>query len=80
MAATCERSAGSKGITPLANFAIREFQLISTGMWRLRPACNQLTTALAANNVALMREAHEAIVQLVKDWISKLTTTMNKQL
>jgi len=30
--------------------------------------------------MARLREADEAIVQLVKDCMSKLTTTMNKQL
>jgi len=49
-------------------------------MRRLRPVCDQLTTESAANNVAPMREADEAIVQLVRDSMSNLTTTMNKQL
>jgi len=70
----------ARNFTPLANFAIGEFQQIVAGMRRLRPACNQLATESAANNVARMREADEAIVQLVKDSMSKLTTTMNKQL
>jgi len=65
--------------TPLANFAIGEFQQIVAGMRSLRPACNQLATESAANKVARMREADEAIVQLLKDCMSKLTTTMNKQ-
>jgi len=49
-------------------------------MRRLRPACDQLATESAENSVARMREANEAIVQLVKDCMSKLKTTMNKQL
>jgi len=49
-------------------------------MRRLRPACDQLATESAGNNVARMREADEVIVQLVKDCISKLPTTMDKQL
>jgi len=50
------------------------------GMRTLRPACNQLTTEAAANKVAHMQEAVDAIVQLVKNYLSKLRTTMNKQL
>jgi len=70
----------ARNFRPLANFAIGEFQQIVAGMRRLRPACDQLATESAANNVARMREADEAIVPLVKDCMSKLTTTMNKQL
>jgi len=70
----------ARNFTPVTNCAIREFQQIVGGMRRLRPACDQLATESAANKVALMREANEAIVQLVKDCMSKLTTTMNKQL
>jgi len=70
----------ARNFTPLANFAMGEFQQIVTGTRRLRPACDQLTTESAANNVARMREADEGIVQLVKDCMSKLTTTMNQQL
>jgi len=69
-----------RNFTPLANFGIGEFQQIVAGMRRLRPGCDQLVTESAANNVASMREADEAIVQLVKDCMSKLTTTMNKEL
>jgi len=48
-------------------------------MSRLHPACDQLITGSAANNVAWMREAAEAIVQLVKHCMGKLTTTMNQE-
>ena len=71
---------GARNFTPLANVAIREFQQIVAGMRRLRPACHQLATESAAKNLTHMREANEAIIQLVKDCMSKLTTTMNKQL
>jgi len=70
----------ARNFKPFANFALRKFEQIVAGIWRLRPACDQLATESAANNVARMREADEAIVQLVKDCMSKLTTTMNKQL
>jgi len=69
----------ARNFTPLANFAIGELQQIVAGMRRFPPACDQLTTKSAANNVARVRDADEAIVQLVKNCISKLTTTMNKQ-
>jgi len=49
-------------------------------MRRLRPASDQLATESAANNVARMQEASEAIVQLVKHSMSKLTTTRNNHL
>jgi len=70
----------ARNLTPFANFAIGEFQQILAGMKRLRPACHQLATESAANNVARMWEADKAILQLVNDCMSKLTTTMNKQL
>jgi len=70
----------ARNFTPLANFAITEFQQIVAGMRRLGPAGDQRATESAANYVAAMREADEAVVQLVKDYMSKFTTTMNKQL
>jgi len=70
----------ARNFTPLGNFAIGEFQQIVAVMRRLRPPCDQHARESAANNVARMREADVAIVQLVKDYMSKLTTTMNKQL
>jgi len=51
----------ARNFTPLADFTIREFQQIVGGMRRLRPACDQLTTESAANNVAAMRVADEVI-------------------
>jgi len=50
------------------------------GMSRLHPVCDRLTPETGANNVARMRKDNDAIVQLVKDSMSKLTTSMNKQL
>jgi len=67
-------------ITLLANFAIGESQQIVAGMRRLRRACDPLATKSATTNVARMQEADKTIVQLVQDCMSKLTTTMNKQL
>jgi len=70
----------ARNFTPLANFAIGEFQQIVSRMRRLPPACDPLARESAVNNVAHMRAAHEAIVQLVKDCMSKLIITMNKPL
>jgi len=70
----------ARNFTPLANFAIGEFHHIVARMRRLRPACAQLARESAADNVARMLKADEAIVQVVKDCMSKLTSTMNKQL
>jgi len=65
---------------PLGNFAIREFLPIVPRIRRLRPACDHLARESAANNVGHMGEADEAIVQLVKNCMRKMTTTMDKQL
>jgi len=72
----------ARNFTPLVNFAIGEFQQIVAGMRCMSPACDQLATESAANHVALarMRKAHVAIVPLVKNCMSKLTTNMNNQL
>jgi len=70
----------ARKFTKLANFTIREFQQMVAGMRRLRPGWDQLPPESGANNVARMREADEAIVQPVKDRMSKLTTSMNKPL
>jgi len=69
----------AKKFTPLAHFAIGDFQQIVAEMRRLRHACDQLAKESAAHKMARMREADEAIVQLVKHCMSKLTTTTNKQ-
>jgi len=69
----------ARNLTPLANFDIGEFLQIVAEIRRLHPGCDHLATESAANNMARMREAHQAIVQLVKECISQLTTTRNKQ-
>jgi len=45
-------------------------------MRRLKPACDELTTASAANNTASMQEIDEAVLQLVKDCGKKLAHTI----
>jgi len=42
----------------------------------LRPACDELATAPAANDIPRMQEVDEAVVQLVKNCGKKLTNTI----
>jgi len=58
------------------HFPDAEFQQIVAGMRRLKPACDELATASAANNMASMQEIDEAVLQLVKDCGKKLTKTI----
>jgi len=53
-----------------------EFQQIAEGMRRLKPACDELATASAANKIASMQEIDEAVLQLVKDCGKKLANTI----
>jgi len=66
--------------TPLANFAGGKFSANHRRKEEITPCVRSACEISAANNVAGMREADKAIVQLVNDCISKLTTTMNKPL
>jgi len=70
----------ARNFTPLATFAMGEFQQLIAGIRRLRPASDQLIPESPGNNVAHMREADEAILQLIRNSMSKLTITMNKHL
>jgi len=54
-----------------------EFLQIVTGFRQLRPACDELATASAANDIPGMQEVDETVVQLVKDYGKKLTNTIN---
>jgi len=58
------------------HFPDAEFQQIVEGMRRLKPACDELVTASAANNMASMQEIDEAVLQLVKDCRKKLANTI----
>jgi len=49
------------------HFPDAEFQQIVADMRRLKPACDELATASAANNMASMQEIDEAVLQLFKD-------------
>jgi len=63
-------------ISDNAHFPDAEFYQIVTGMRRLKPACDELATASAANNMASMLAIDEAVLQLVKDCGKKLTKTI----
>ena len=56
-----------------------DFQAIVAGMRRLRPACDELATASAANNLARIEDIDEAVVYLVKDCVTKLFNTIKTQ-
>ena len=58
------------------HFPDAEFQQIVEGMRRLKPACDELATASAANNMASMQEIDEAVLQLVTDCGRKLANTI----
>jgi len=59
------------------HFPDAEFQQIVAGMSRLKPACDELAIASAANYIASMQEIDEAVLQLVKDCGKKLTKTID---
>jgi len=63
--------------TDLHHFPDTEFLQIVAGVWQLRPACDELATASAVNDLPGMKEVNEAVVQLVKDYGKKLTNTIN---
>jgi len=63
--------------TDLHHFPDAEFLQIVTGCRQLRPTCDELTIASAANDIPGMQEVDEAVVQLVKDCGKKLTNTIN---
>jgi len=63
-------------ISDNAHFSDAEFQQMVAGMRRLKPACDELATTSAANNMASMQAIEKAVLQLVKDCRKKLTTTI----
>jgi len=63
-------------ISDNCHFPDAEFHQIVEGMRRLKPACDELATASAANNMTSMQEIDEAVLQLVKDWGKKLANTI----
>jgi len=61
----------------LHHFPDPEFLQTVAGFRQLRPACDELTTASAANDIHGMQEVDEAVVQLVKDSGKKLTNRIH---
>jgi len=54
-------------------------QQILASMRALCPTCDRLVTAAAVNNMARMRQIDEAVVQLVKDCVVNLRTTVKNR-
>jgi len=65
-------------LTHLHHFPDLEFQQIIASIRRLRPACDELPTASAVNNIPWMQEVDEPVIQLVKDCGKKLTNTIKR--
>jgi len=63
-------------ITDNSQFPDAEFQQIVGGMRRLKPACDEVATASAVNNMPSMQEIDKAVLQLVKDCGKKLAYTI----
>jgi len=63
-------------LTDIHHFPDAEFHQIVAGFRRLRPTCDKLATASAANNIPSMQAADEVVIQLVKDCAKKLTDTI----
>ena len=65
-------------LTDLHHFADIEFQQIVTGVRPLRPVCDELATALTANDIPRIQEVDETILQLIKDCGKRLTNTIKR--
>ena len=66
----------ARNFANLATFPDADFYQVVEAMRRLRPACNTLTTASAANNVIGMQQANDTIVLIAKDCGQKLMNTL----
>ena len=60
------------------NFPDADFLPIYTGMRTLRPACDYIVSAVAANDMQRLENIEEAVVELVKDSCRKLNNTNNQ--
>jgi len=60
------------------SFPDADFLPICTGMRTLRPACDLIVSAVAANDMHRLEDIEEAVVELVKDSCRKLNDTNNK--
>jgi len=69
----------ARGFRKIRTFSDNYVQQIVAGMRTLRPACDSLVTAAAANNRAVMGQIDEALVQLVKNCGVKFRTTVKNR-
>ena len=60
------------------DFPDADFLPICTGIRTLRPACDLIVSAVAANDMHRLEDIEEALVELVKDSCRKLNDTNNK--
>jgi len=60
------------------SFPDADFLPICTGMRTLRPACDLIVSAVAANDMHRLEDIEEAVVEVVKDSCRKLNDTNNK--
>jgi len=60
------------------DFPDADFLPICTGMRTLRPACDLIVSAVAANDMHRLEDIEEAVVELVKDSCWKVNDTNNK--
>jgi len=60
------------------DFPNADFLPICKGMRTLRPACDLILSAVAANDMHRLEDIEEAVVELVKDSCRKLNDTNNK--
>ena len=67
------------GIRKIRTFPDIQFQQIFASMRTLRPACDRLVTAVAANDLAGMWDIDEAVVLPGKDCGVKLRTTIRNR-
>jgi len=69
----------ARGFRKICTFPDYHFLQNVARMRTMRPACDSLITAAAANNRAVMRQIDEAVVQVVKDCGVKLRTTLQNR-
>jgi len=65
-------------LTDLHHFPDIEFQQIVASVRRLRPVCDELTSASAANHIPRMKEVDQSVIQMVGNGGTKLTNTIKR--
>ena len=58
-----------------SSYPHKDFLPIYTGLRPLLPACDLITTAVAANNLADKTDIEEVLLDLIKDCVKKLQDT-----